>query len=117
MVYKLDPVDASERKLVKQIEVASMEVDGGHNRPFVRCLSAANKKGTISAKVELDVEHMTHVSREVVTVSDGDDLQQTTGRALQGTTSFAKFALRKAKNSSSYVSPANPSTSGRRNLR
>ncbi len=56
MVYKLDPVDASERKLVKQIEVASMEVDGGHNRPFVRFLSAADKKGTICAKVELDVK-------------------------------------------------------------
>lgn len=82
MVYRLEAVDAYERKLVKQIEVASLEIDGGHNKPFVRFLSAANKRGVISAKVELDVQHLTHVSREVVTVYDGDDLEQTTRRAL-----------------------------------
>jgi type III restriction enzyme len=82
MVFRLDAVDAYERKLVKQIEVASLEIDGGHNKPFVRFLSASNKRGVISAKVELDVQHLTHVSREVVTVYDGDDLEQTTRRAL-----------------------------------
>ncbi len=30
MVYRLDAVDAYERELVKQIEVASLEVEGGH---------------------------------------------------------------------------------------
>lgn len=34
MVYRLDAVDAYERKLVKQIEVASLEVQGGHTRPM-----------------------------------------------------------------------------------
>ena len=34
MVYRLDAVDAYERKLVKQIEVASLEVEGGHNKAF-----------------------------------------------------------------------------------
>src|SRR3546814_5354729 len=32
MVFRLDAVDAYERKLVKQIEVASLEVEGGHNK-------------------------------------------------------------------------------------
>ena len=32
MVFKLDAVDAYERKLVKQIEVASASVEGGHNK-------------------------------------------------------------------------------------
>ena len=32
MLYRLDAVDAYERKLVKQIEVASLEVEGGHNK-------------------------------------------------------------------------------------
>ena len=38
MVYRLDAVDAYERKLVKQIEVASATVEGAHNKPYVRLL-------------------------------------------------------------------------------
>jgi type III restriction enzyme len=82
MVYRLDAVDAYERKLVKQIEVASLEVEGGHNKGYVKLLSTSNKKGTFSAKVELDVQRGTTVSRETVTVKPGDDLQQITGRAV-----------------------------------
>ena len=44
MVYRLDAVDAYEQKLVKQIEVASATIDGGHNKPFVRLLSVSNLK-------------------------------------------------------------------------
>ena len=82
MVYRLDAVDAYERKLVKQIEVASLEVEGGHNKPYIKLISTSNKKGTFSAKVELDVQHGTSVSREVVTVQPGYDLQQITKRAV-----------------------------------
>ena len=82
MVYRLDAVDAYEQKLVKQIEVAAATVEDAHNKPYVRFISAANKRGTITAKVELDVETKTGVRRKEVTVQDGDDLEQTTGRAI-----------------------------------
>jgi type III restriction enzyme len=82
MLYRLDAVDAYERKLVKQIEVASLQVEGGHNKGYVKLLSTSNKKGKFSAKVELDVQRGTAVSRETVTVKPGDDLQQITGRAV-----------------------------------
>ena len=82
MLYRLDAVDAYERKLVKQIEVASLEVEGGHNKGYVRLLSTSNKKGTFSAKVELDLQRGTSASRETITVRPGDDLQQVTGRAV-----------------------------------
>jgi type III restriction enzyme len=82
MLYRLDAVDAYERKLVKQIEVASLEVEGGHNKGYVKLLSTNNKKGTFSARVELDVQRGTSVSRETVTVTPGNDLQQITGRAV-----------------------------------
>jgi type III restriction enzyme len=82
MLYRLDAVDAYERKLVKQIEVASLEVEGGHNKHYVKLLSTSNKKGMFSAKAELDVQRGTAVSRETVTVRPGDDLQQITGRAV-----------------------------------
>ena len=82
MVYRLDAVDAYERKLVKQIEVASATVEDAHNRPYVRLISTSNRGGVISAKVELDVESAGHVRRRERTVQDGDDLEQETGRAV-----------------------------------
>ncbi|GAA0534804.1 type III restriction-modification system endonuclease [Pigmentiphaga daeguensis] len=83
MVFRLDAVDAYERKLVKQIEVASATVEDAHNKPFVRLVKVENKRGRISAKVELDKQTGTGVQRVEVTVSDGDDLQQSAdGRAI-----------------------------------
>ena len=82
MVYRLDAVDAYERKLVKQIEVASATVEDAHNRPYVRVVSTVNRRGTISARVELDVELQGRVRRREITVHDGDDLEQTTGRVV-----------------------------------
>ena len=82
MVYRLDAVDAYERKLVKQIEVASATVEDAHNRPYVRLISTRNKRGAISARVELDVEAAGRVRRRERTVYDGDDLEQETGRAV-----------------------------------
>ena len=82
MVYRLDAVDAYERKLVKQIEVASATVEDAHNRPYVRLLSTSNRRGVISAKVELDVDSAGRVRRDQKVVMDGDDLEQTTGRPV-----------------------------------
>ncbi len=82
MVYRLDAVDAYERKLVKQIEVASATVEDAHNRPYVRLVSTSNRRGVISAGVELDVETSGGIRRREVNVQDGDDLEQTTGRAV-----------------------------------
>lgn len=82
MVYRLDAVDAYERKLVKQIEVASLEVEGGHNKAYVRFVSASNAKGTITARVEIDVLDGKQVRRREVTVQDGDDLEELTKRAI-----------------------------------
>lgn len=83
MVYRLDAVDAYERRLVKQIEVASATVEDAHNKAFVRLVAVNNKRGTISAKIELDVGTATgSVVTQEVTVYDGDDLQQTAKRAV-----------------------------------
>ncbi len=79
MVYRLDAVDAYERKLVKQIEVASLQVEGGYNKGYVKLLSTSNKHGVFTAKVEIDVQQMMGVCRMPVTVKPGDDLQQVSG--------------------------------------
>lgn len=82
MVYRLDAVDAYERKLVKQIEVASATVEDAHNKPFVRLMSVGNKQGTVSAKIELDVATANGVKRQIVLVCDGDNLEIIAGRSI-----------------------------------
>jgi type III restriction enzyme len=82
MVFRLDAVDAYERKLVKQIEVASLEVEGGHNKAYVRFVSASNGKGPVTARVEIDVLEGKQVRRKEVVVQDGDDLEELTKRSI-----------------------------------
>jgi type III restriction enzyme len=82
MVYRLDAVDAYEKRLVKQIEVASATVEDAHNKPYVRLVSVNNRRGAISARVELDVQTASGIKRQEVTVQDGYNLEQTTGRPL-----------------------------------
>ena len=75
MLYKLDSVDAYEQKLVKQIEVAGVEVKDGHNKAYIKLLSVDNKKSPITAKIEIDC-HMKNgnIKRKAVVVSSRADL-------------------------------------------
>jgi type III restriction enzyme len=82
MVFKLDAVDAYERKLVKQIEVAAASVEGGFNKPYVRLVSVKNRRNVITAQVELDMQTPTGVKRQIEDVQDGENLEMTTGRAV-----------------------------------
>lgn len=82
MLYRLDALDAYERKLVKQIEVAAATVEGAHNQAFVRLVSVSARRGQVSACVELDVDTTNGVKRQQLVVSAGDDLQQLTGRDI-----------------------------------
>ena len=82
MVYRLDAVDAYEKRLVKQIEVASATVEDAYNKPYVRLVSVSNKRGTITARIELDIQAAGSIRRQEVTVMDGDDLEQTARRAI-----------------------------------
>ena len=55
MMYRLDSVDAYERKLVKQIEVAGIEVEDGYNRAYVKLLEVDNRHGGVRARIEMDL--------------------------------------------------------------
>ena len=75
MLYKLDSVDAYEQKLVKQIEVAGIEVKDGHNKAYIKLISVNNKKSPISAKIEIDARMKNgSIKRKQVTVTSGADL-------------------------------------------
>ena len=97
MVYRLDAIDAYERKLVKQIEVAAAGIEGAHNKAFVRLLSVSSKKGLVTAKVELDVDTATGVKRKEVGVQDGDDLELVTSRAVYHDCRIGEIRVAKGK--------------------
>ncbi|WP_330169100.1 type III restriction-modification system endonuclease [Bartonella grahamii] len=78
MLYKLDSIDAYEQKLVKQIEVASIEVKDGHNKAYIKLLSVDNKKGH-RAKIELDIQKKNTIKRTEKWVKQGDDLFRLSG--------------------------------------
>jgi restriction endonuclease len=99
MIYRLDAVDAYERKLVKQIEVAAATVENAHNKPFVRLLSVNSRRGDISARIVVDVQREGGVERREITVYDGDDLEDATGRPVYGNCRIGE--LRNTRNASS----------------
>ena len=80
MMYKLDSVDAYEQKLVKQIEVAGVQVENSHNKAYIRLVSVNNKNGAVSAKIEIDVLSKGQVTRKTISVKRDDDLFTKSGR-------------------------------------
>ena len=95
MVYRLDAIDAYERKLVKQIEVASATVEDAYNRPYIRLVSTSNRRGVISAKIEVNVEMAGKVRPQVKLVQDGDNLEQITNRAVYRDCSIGEIRAEK----------------------
>jgi type III restriction enzyme len=79
MLYKLDAVDAYNKQLVKQIEVASLKIEGeAKSGAYLKLVSVSNKNG-ITAKLELDVRDNNGKSkRSKKDVRAGDDLEMIT---------------------------------------
>lgn len=83
MVYRLDAIDAYNQKLVKQIEVAGLEVQNASNSPYVKLVSINNKKNVISGTVLVDIaDKKGNVNRSEITVYDGMTLDDETGRDI-----------------------------------
>lgn len=79
LMYKLDSIDAYERKLVKQIEVASIQVKDGHNKAYIKLLSVDHKKSPITAQIEFDAMQNGQVKRITKKVRSGGDLLELSG--------------------------------------
>lgn len=105
MVYRLDPIGAYEHKLVKQIEVAAATVQNAYNRPYVKLLATRNRGGSIIATIEMDVESGGSVRRDIRVVRDGDDLEQTAGRAMYRNCSVGEITVKQGHESLTIRSP------------
>ena len=75
VVYRLDPVDAHDLGLVKQIVVAEAIQQGADAAPYVKLDSVRNDKG-FSARMELAVrkESDGSIERKTIAVKNGQDL-------------------------------------------
>ena len=74
LLYRLTPVDAYQKGLVKQIVVSSNTVDNAHNKPYI-ALKSVSQEGGFKAKIEIDVLGKNGaVTRKTVTAKPGDDL-------------------------------------------
>lgn len=60
LMYKLDAVDAYNKKLVKQISVNSISTDDNVNIPYIKLISVSDKNG-YTAKVEVNAKSTTGI--------------------------------------------------------
>lgn len=74
LMFKLDAIDAYERQLVKQIEVASIISKENNNDAYMKLVSVDNTKSPISAKIEIDINKKGKIKRDIVTVKVSDNL-------------------------------------------
>jgi len=79
MMYKLDSVDAYQKKLVKQIEVASVQVQDAQNKAFIEVHDVRTKSGDPIAKISFDQFKNGRTRRVTRNVEDGDDLFELSG--------------------------------------
>lgn len=79
LMYRLDPVDAYEKKLVKQIQVSSIKAMDNFNKPYIKLLNVSNKNG-YKAKVEMDVKNTKGIVKRVnKTIKLDDELYDISG--------------------------------------
>lgn len=74
LLYSLNPVQAYDLGLVKQIEVDGVLADDDQNQAFVELVSIDAKPKGITAKVRIDVNDKTGPKRKELTLKLGDDL-------------------------------------------
>ena len=81
-VFKLDSIAAYEKKLVKQIEVATVGVIQNLNTEYIKVVSIKATKTGITAKIELDVKNKSSVSRKEISIKHGDILSEKAKRDI-----------------------------------
>ena len=79
-IYKLNAVDAYNKKLVKQIEVDSILSHNDHNSPYMKLVEVKAKP--YSAKIEIDANVKGVTKRKTVKVKNKTDLSDLSKREI-----------------------------------
>lgn len=79
LLYSLNPVQAYDLGLVKQIEVDGVLADEDQNQAFVELVSIKSMARGITAKVRIDVNYRGGPKRKELTLKLGEDLYELSG--------------------------------------
>lgn len=83
LLYRLTPVDAYDKGLVKKIEVHSVQSEDNYNDAYTNVLSLERQSKTRSfAKIEVDASDEYGLQRKIIKAFPGDDLEAKTGRSV-----------------------------------
>lgn len=83
LLYRLTPVDAYDKQLVKKIEVHSVQSEDNYNDAYVRVVAIERQgKSKLVARLEVDTSDNRGLQRRIVKVSPGGDLEAITGRTI-----------------------------------
>ena len=83
LLYRLTPVDAYDKGLVKKIEVHSVQSEDNYNDVYINVLSLERQSKTRSfAKIEVDASDEYGLQRKIIKAFPGDDLEAKTGRSV-----------------------------------
>jgi type III restriction enzyme len=83
LLYRLTPVDAYDKGLVKKIEVHSVQGEDSYNDAYIAVQSIERAgKSRLFAKLELDISDERGLQRKIVKVAPGDDLARLTKRSI-----------------------------------
>ena len=83
LLYRLTPVDAYDKGLVKKIEVHSVQSEDNYNDAYINVLSLERQsKAHPFARIEVDVSDEYGLQRKIIKVFQGDDLEAKTGRSI-----------------------------------
>jgi len=79
-IYRLDPVSAYDKGLVKRIEVDGITEAENFNQPYIEVKSIRRQKNKITAKLKIDVNAKQGVLRKDITAKVGDNLFEKSNR-------------------------------------
>ncbi len=80
VVYRLTPADAYRLKLVKRIEVSAVSREDETNKPYMRLISTAAKKNTLTARLVIHkLQKSGRIKETTITVKPGDSLEAKSG--------------------------------------
>jgi type III restriction enzyme len=79
-IYRLDPVSAYDKGLVKRIEVDGITEAENFNQTYIEVKSIKRQKNKITAKLKIDVNAKEGVLKKDITVKVGDNLFEKSNR-------------------------------------
>lgn len=104
LIYKLDPVQAYDLKLVKRIEVSSVLDDPDFNQPYIQVQAISATKTKVTAKLTIDVNDKAGPKRKSLSISEGGvDLFDKSG----GRSNYAGYIMDEINAADGYVSFTN----------